>query len=83
MEPMTVYVRLFAQLRKYHPGPNRSQAMALSLPEHAIAADLVAALKLPPALVRTPFINNVKAELSTELNDGDHISLFSPVVGGA
>jgi molybdopterin converting factor small subunit len=82
METMTVYVKLFAQLRKYHPGPNRSQAIALSLPEHAIAADLVAALNLPAPLVRTPFINNVKAELAAELHDGDHISLFSPVVGG-
>jgi len=82
MEAMTVYVKLFAQLRKYHPGPNRAQAIAVSLPEHAIAADLVTALNLPSALVRTPFINNVMAELSAELHDGDHISLFSPVVGG-
>ena len=52
------------------------------MPEHAIAADLVAALRLPTALVRTPLINNVKAELAAELHDGDHISLFSPVSGG-
>lgn len=79
---MKVYVKLFATLRPYHPGPNRSIPLEVALPGGATAADLVPALKLPDKLVRHAFINNQQKTLETVLNEGDQINLFPPVVGG-
>ncbi len=82
MVRMIVYVRLFGQLRKYHPGPNRSQPLRLELKDGATAAAVISTLELPGTLVRAPFINDVQGQADTRLHDGDRISLFSPVVGG-
>ena len=79
---MKVYVKLFATLRPYHPGPNRSEPLVVDLSEGAMAADLVPALKLPEKLVRHAFINNQQKTLDTLLSEGDKVNLFPPVVGG-
>ena len=81
---MKVYVKLYALLRKHHPGPNRSVPMEVELPAGATVADLSPALNLPPDLVRSAFINNeAAAPLATVLKDGDQVGLFPPVVGGS
>ena len=79
---MKVYVKLYAILRKHHPGPNRSVPMEVELPEGAVVADLVPLLHLPDQIVRSAFVNNAAAPLQTTLKDGDSIGLFPPVVGG-
>jgi molybdopterin converting factor small subunit len=79
---MKVYVKLFATLRPYHPGPNRSIPLEVDLPTGATAAELVPALNLPEKLVRHAFINNQQETLETVLNEGDNVNLFPPVVGG-
>jgi molybdopterin synthase sulfur carrier subunit len=79
---MKVYVKLFATLRPYHPGPNRSTPLEVVLPDGAHAADLAPALGLPDKLVRHAFINNQQKTLDTPLSEGDLINLFPPVVGG-
>lgn len=80
---MKVYVKLYALLRKHHPGPNRRLPIELELPAGATVADLAPALNLPAGLVRSAFINNeAAAPAATELHDGDQIGLFPPVVGG-
>lgn len=79
---MKVYVRLFATLRSFHPGPNRSEPLVVELPPGATAAELVPRLNLPEKLVRHAFVNNQHKTLDTLLADGDRISLFPPVAGG-
>ena len=79
---MKVYVKLYALLRKHHPGPNRSVPLEVELPEGAVVADLVPVLKLPGEIVRSAFVNNEAAPLQTTLKDGDSVGLFPPVVGG-
>ena len=79
---MKVYVKLYAQLRKSHPGPNRSQPLEVDLPAGAAAGALIARLNLPPELVRSAFVNGERRDLDAPLKDGDQVSLFSPVVGG-
>jgi molybdopterin converting factor small subunit len=78
-----VYVKLYALLRKHHPGPNRSLPLEVELPDGASVADLAPALQLPRDLIRSVFINNEAAEPEARLRDGDLIGLFPPVVGGA
>jgi molybdopterin synthase sulfur carrier subunit len=79
---MKVYVKLYALLRKHHPGPNRSVPFEVALPDGAVVADLVPVLNLPSEHVRAAFINNEAAKLETALKDGDRVGLFPPVVGG-
>ncbi len=79
---MKVYVKLYALLRQHHPGPNRSQPLAVELPAGARVADLAPALGLPAGLVRSAFVNNAAANLTDPLSDGDQVGLFPPVVGG-
>jgi molybdopterin synthase sulfur carrier subunit len=77
-----VYVKLYALLRKHHPGPNRSVPLEVELPAGAVIADLVPVLHLPGDIVRSAFVNNEAAQLQTMLKDGDSVGLFPPVVGG-
>lgn len=83
---MRVSVKLYALLRKHHPGPNRSVPLDIELPEETTVNDLVAhlsaGLNFPAALAKSAFVNNQAASLGTVLNDGDQIGLFPPVVGG-
>ncbi len=79
---MIVHVKLYAQLRKYHPGPNRSLLLEVQLPDGATPRAIVAQLQLPAALVRNAFVNGAQRDLDMPLSDGDEVSLFSPVVGG-
>jgi molybdopterin converting factor small subunit len=82
-----VFVKLYAALRKHHPGPNRSVPLAVALSPGATVRDLAqhlaATVALPADLVRSAFVNNAAASLDTELHDGDQIGLFPPVVGGS
>ena len=79
---MKVYVKLYALLRKHHPGPDRSVPLEIELPESATVSALVPALHLPEKLVRSAFVNNELMELDAALHDGDRVSIFPPVVGG-
>ena len=55
---MKVSVKLYALLRKYHPGPNRSDPFDVELPEGAVIADVLPALNLPAPLVYSVSLNN-------------------------
>ena len=83
---MRVSVKLYAALRKHHPGPNRSIPMEVELPAgatvQALADQLGQTVGLPVAIVKSAFVNNQAATLATVLNDGDQVGLFPPVVGG-
>ena len=79
---MNVYVKLYALLRKHHPGPDRSVPFPLSLADGATVADLVPVLGLDPRFVRSAFVNNEARSLDSVLQEGDQIGLFPPVVGG-
>ena len=79
---MKVYVKLYALLRKHHPGPNRSIPLEISVNDGAVVSDLIPALGLDPKFVRAAFVNNEATVLTTRLNEGDHVALFPPVVGG-
>ena len=79
---MTVQVKLFALLRKYHPGPNRSAPLSLALAEGSTVADVIAVLTLPAEVVRASFVNGERLPSDTVLREGDLVSLFSAVVGG-
>jgi molybdopterin synthase sulfur carrier subunit len=80
--PVKIHVKLYALLRKHHPGPNRSVPFELTLGEGATVADLVPVLGLDPKFVRSAFVNEEARSLDWPLRDGDQVGLFPPVVGG-
>jgi molybdopterin converting factor small subunit len=81
-----VSVKLYALLRKHHPGPNRSVPLEVELPSGATVQDLAnhlgETIGIPVAIVKSVFVNNQAGSLATVLNDGDQVGLFPPVVGG-
>jgi molybdopterin converting factor small subunit len=79
---MKVHVKLYALLRKHHPGPNRSVPLEVNLQDGAVVADLIPALQLEPKFVRNAFVNNEARNLDEPLHEGDQVALFPPVVGG-
>jgi molybdopterin converting factor small subunit len=84
LTPFTVkvHVKLYALLRKHHPGPDRSVPLEVELPEGATVAALIPALQLPEKLVRSAFVNDEALDLDAVLRDGDRVGIFPPVVGG-
>ena len=77
---MIVHVKLYAQLRAYHPGPNRSQPLAVELADGATARALAAQLKLPVALVRGAFVNGEQRDLDAPLRDSNCATTVGPSV---
>ncbi len=77
-----VHVKLFGLLRPHHPGPNRSQPLAVTVPVDATARVVAGVLNLPPTLTRLVFVNNVQAGLDDPVQDGDRLNFFTGVVGG-
>ena len=77
---MKVAVRLFAGLRELAG----TRAVALDLPDGAVAADVWPALDLgvePPGLLVA--VNKSYAGPGVALSDGDEVALIPPVSGGA
>jgi sulfur carrier protein ThiS len=77
---MQVQVNTFANLRDYAPG-GRGRA-DLALPDGSRVADLLAALRLPPAVQAVVLVNGRPADDATPLCDGDEVTLFPPMEGG-
>lgn len=80
---MNVQVRLYALLRRYHPGPDPGAWLKLELPDGATVADVADHLKLPGGIVHAAAVNGESCELDRLLQEGDRVSLFPPAAGGA
>ena len=79
---ITVRVKLFATLRRYHPHLKLGQEMPVDLPDGATVEQLIEQLGLPTDEVKLIFVNNKVRKPVTRLADGDGIGLFPPVGGG-
>jgi molybdopterin converting factor small subunit len=77
---MRVTVRAFANLRDHAPG--RRERFDLELAEGATVAEVLAAMRLPPAVQTVLLVNGRRAEAGTGLSDGDEVTLFPPMEGG-
>lgn len=77
---MTIHVelRLFASLGHLMP-PKADQ---YPIPAEQTVKDLLEALNVPLDDVQLVFINGVKQDMTSTLNDGDRIGIFPPIGGG-
>ena len=79
---ITVQVKLFATLRRYHPHLKLGQAMPVELPDGATVGQMIEQLGLSTDEVKLIFVNNRVRKPDHPLADGDGIGLFPPVGGG-
>ncbi len=79
---ITVEVRLYATLQKYHPSLGIGEPLGITLDDKARLANLFSELKIPKEEIKIALVNGKWEEESYLLEDGDRIGLFSPIGGG-
>ena len=73
-----ITLKLFATLRPYAP----AQADRYAIAPGTSVGDVVRALHIPARDAKLIFVNNIRKELDTLLQDGDRLGIFPPVGGG-
>ncbi len=79
---ITIEVRLYATLQKYHPNLRIGEALAITLDDKARLENLFSELKIPKEEIKIALVNGKREEESYLLEGGDRIGLFSPIGGG-
>ena len=79
---ITVEVRLYATLQKYHPSLGIGEPLGITLDDKARLGNLFSELKIPKEEIKAALVNGKWEEESYLLEDGDRIGLFSPIGGG-
>ncbi len=79
---ITVEVRLYATLQKYHPSLGIGEYLDIKLDDKARLRNLFSELKIPKEEIKIALVNGKWEEESYLLEDGDRIGLFSPIGGG-
>ncbi len=79
---ITVEVRLYATLQKYHPSLGIGEPLGITLDDKARLGNLFSELKIPKEEIKIALVNGKWEEESYLLRDGDRIGLFSPIGGG-
>ncbi len=73
-----ITIKLFATLRPYAPAEGDHYPVVPG----TTVADVVRDLDIPAKDAKLIFINNVRREMDTPLQDGDRLGIFPPVGGG-
>ena len=78
---VTVEVRLYASLRKYHPNLGIGEAILVPLDDEAKLGNLLDELNIPEDEIDIAMVNGNREEEDYILRDKDRIGLF-PLIGG-
>lgn len=79
---ITVHVSCFGAMREYLPATAEGNRVALELGRRSSIGDAVDALGAPRRLVFSALVNGDRSSLTTELSEGDEITLMPPFSGG-
>ncbi|UCF83456.1 MAG: MoaD/ThiS family protein [Desulfobacteraceae bacterium] len=77
---MRIWIRLFANLKKYAPGGDSN--FNLELGSGATVGRLLESLDVPAPVKAVILVNGRHAKEETQLADGDTVILFPPMAGG-
>ncbi len=77
---MKVKVELQAYLEQY--SPNGEDVFEYEVPAGSTVQTLVTRLGVPDELASVIIVSNTNADYSTQLKDGDHVTLIPPLAGG-
>ena len=80
-DTVTIYVKLFATLKKYLP-PGSEEGASLTLPAGSTVLDVIDALKIPHEHATMLVAGDSYIEKITPLTDGLQLSIFPPLAGG-
>lgn len=80
---MKVEVRLFATLGRYLPPGVSGDRVTLEVPDRTTVGQIMASLRVPEDLDRLQVVNGHDAVPEHILKDGDVLSAFPPLAGGA
>ncbi len=80
---MKIEVRLFSTLARHLPPGTDGRAANLSVPTGATVAQVLAQLGVPLELTKLTFVDSVHRDLDFVLSEGNTISVFPPIAGGA
>ena len=80
-DTVTIYVKLFATLKKYLP-PGSEEGASLTLPAGSTVLDVIDALKIPHEHTAMLVAGDSYIEKITPLTDGLQLSIFPPLAGG-
>jgi sulfur carrier protein len=78
-----VEVRLFAHLSSFLPAGARGDGAILDLPPATTVGDLIARLGIPDDAEALVVVNGLDAEPQDVLVEGDVLTMFPPLAGGA
>ena len=76
---ITIEVRLYATLQKYHPSLGIGEPLTITLNDKTKLGNLFNELKIPKEEIKAVFMNGKWEEESYLLEDGDRIGIFSPI----
>ena len=80
---MRVEVRLFATLARYLPDDHDAGTTILDVADGSTVADVAHSLGIPGDLSRIVLVNDRDANDDRRLAEGDVVTLFPPLAGGA
>ena len=79
---MPLQVRLFATLRRFIPGYDPHQGLALEISPGTSVARIIQNLGLPPEDVTLILVNGVHQQPDYQLQGNERVAFFPPVGGG-
>ena len=77
---MRIQLRLFANIRKYHPTGNEEDE--LEAPDRITVGQYARQLGIPEKYVKIIFVNGLKTDQTAVLREGDRVGIFPPLAGG-
>ena len=80
---MTIHVALYAGLTRYLPRGAQNRTATLDVPDGATVLDAMRQLGMPDDVPCVPVVDGKRATAETVLRDGETLSLFPPLTGGA
>jgi sulfur carrier protein len=80
---MTIQVALYAGLARYLPCGAQHRTATLAVPDGATVLDVMRQLGVPDDVSCIPVVDGTRATAEAVLRDGETLSLFPPLAGGA
>lgn len=80
---MKIEVKLFATLAMYLPDEEEGNSATVDVPDGTTVGQLMHRLGIPDEMPRITLINGRDAALEQLIHDGDTLSAFPPLAGGA
>jgi len=80
---MRVEVKLFATLASYLPDAGEGSSALIEVPPGTTVDQVTRRLGIPDAMPRITLVNGRDAGPEQPLHDGDALSVFPPLAGGA